>query len=67
MSLGVKVLFGNLSLVCSPAFLSRTKALRMAGYSPSYPVNTYENEVRLRKLSSIILQQMTKAYKKTKR
>ena len=43
MSLDVKVLFGNLSLVRAPAFSSRTKALQMAGYSPGYLVNTYEN------------------------
>ena len=43
MSLDVKVLFGNLSLVGAPAFSSRTKVFRMAGYSPSYPVNASEN------------------------
>ena len=36
MSLDVKVLFGNLSLVSAPAFSSRSKALQIAGYSPSY-------------------------------
>ena len=43
MSLDVKVLFGNLSLVSAPAFSYRTRVLRMAGYSPDYPVNTSEN------------------------
>ena len=43
MSLDVKVLFGNLSLVSAPAFSSRTKVLQMAGYSSSYPVNATEN------------------------
>ena len=43
MSLDVKVLFGNLSLVRAAALSFRTKALRMAGYSPDYPVNASEN------------------------
>ena len=43
MSLDVKVLFGNLSLVRAPTFSSRTKVLWMAGYSPGYPVNASEN------------------------
>ena len=43
MSLDVKILFGNLSLVRAPALSYRTKALWMAGYSPGYPVNTSEN------------------------
>ena len=44
MSLDVKVLFGNLSLVSAPAFSSRTKVLLMTGYSPGYPVNASEND-----------------------
>ena len=43
MSLEVKFLFGNLSSVSPPALSSRTEVLRMAGYSPGYPVNTSEN------------------------
>ena len=43
MSLDVKVLFGNLSLVRAPAVSFRTKALWMAGYSLGYPVNAFEN------------------------
>ena len=44
MSLDVKVLsVGNLSSVSAPAFSSRTEVLRMAGYSPGYPVNMSEN------------------------
>ena len=43
MSLDVKVLFGNLSLVSAPAFSSRTEVLRKAGDSPGYPVNASEN------------------------
>ena len=42
MSLDVKVLFGNLSLVNAPAFSSRTKVLWMAGYSPPV-INAFEN------------------------
>ena len=43
MFLDVKVLFSNLNLVRAPAFSSRIKALRMTGYSLSYPVNASEN------------------------
>ena len=43
MSLEIKVLFGNLSLVSAPGFSSRTKVLWMTGYSPGYPVNASEN------------------------
>ena len=45
MSLDAKVLFGNLSLVRALVVVlsSRTKALRMAGYSHGYPVNASEN------------------------
>ena len=43
MSLNVKVLFGNHDSVSAPAFSSRIKVLRMAGYSPGYPVNISEN------------------------
>ena len=46
MSLDVKVLFGNLSLVSAPAFSSRTKALQMVGYSPGYPVNTLKMQLQ---------------------
>ena len=43
MSLDVKVLFGNLSLVSAPAFSYRTKVIQMARSSPGYPVNASEN------------------------
>ena len=43
MSLDVEVLCGNLSFVRAPAFSFRTKALWMAGYSPGYTVNAFDN------------------------